>query len=166
MQPAGVSVITVWTCCNFLPHLNRGTLRSFLGKLNVCPWRGNEMILVSVELLWDKASVCLYVAVGCYTIIKLISWAENKIISFHLRHCMQAFSSWWGRCGSLKGETMWMIWRALFQNAINAKFKKMSLSCHFAAYWTYSLLHQCFMPNHYISLFKMYCKMQVFSKPL
>ncbi len=31
-------------------------------------------------------------------------------------------------------------------------FKK----CHFAVYWTYSLLHQCFMPNRYISLFKMY----------
>ncbi len=44
--------------------------------------------------------------------------------------------------------------------------KKMSLSCHFAVYWTYSLLHQCFMPNRYISLFKMYCKMQFFSKPL
>ncbi len=58
------------------------------------------------------------------------------------------------------------IWRALFQNAINAKFKKMSSSCHFAVYWTYSLLHQCFMPNRYISLFKMYCKMQFFSKPL
>ncbi len=28
--------------------------------------------------------------------------------------------------------------------------------CHFAVYWTYSLLHQCFMPNRYISLFKMY----------
>ncbi len=27
-------------------------------------------------------------------------------------------------------------------------------------------LHQCFMPNRYISLFKMYCKMQFFSKPL
>ncbi len=36
------------------------------------------------------------------------------------------------------------------------KKKKMSLSCHFAVYWTYSLLHQCFMPNRYISLFKMY----------
>ncbi len=49
------------------------------------------------------------------------------------------------------------IWRALFQNAINAKLKKkMSSSCHFAVYWTYSLLHQCFMPNRYISLFKMY----------
>ncbi len=49
------------------------------------------------------------------------------------------------------------IWRALFQNAINTKFKKkMSSSCHFAVYWTYSLLHQCFMPNRYISLFKMY----------
>ncbi len=48
------------------------------------------------------------------------------------------------------------IWRALFQNAINAKKKKMSLSCHFAVYWTYSLLHQCFMSNRYISLFKMY----------
>ncbi len=49
------------------------------------------------------------------------------------------------------------IWRALFQNAINAKKKKkMSSSCHFAVYWTYSLLHQCFMPNRYISLFKMY----------
>ncbi len=36
------------------------------------------------------------------------------------------------------------------------KKKKMSSSCHFAVYWTYSLLHQCFMPNHYISLFKMY----------
>ncbi len=46
------------------------------------------------------------------------------------------------------------IWRVLFQNAINAK--KMSSSCHFAVYWTYSLLHQCFMPNRYISLFKMY----------
>ncbi len=34
--------------------------------------------------------------------------------------------------------------------------KKMSSSCHFAVYWTYSLLHQCFMPNRYISLFKMY----------
>ncbi len=34
--------------------------------------------------------------------------------------------------------------------------KKMSLSCHFAVYWTYSLLHQCFLPNRYISLFKMY----------
>ncbi len=44
--------------------------------------------------------------------------------------------------------------------------KKMSSSCHFAVYWTYSLLHQCFMPNRYISLFKMYCKMQFFSKPL
>ncbi len=44
--------------------------------------------------------------------------------------------------------------------------KKMSLSCHFAVYWTYSLLHQCFMPNRYISLFKMYCEMQFFSKPL
>ncbi len=44
--------------------------------------------------------------------------------------------------------------------------KEMSLSCHFAVYWTYSLLHQCFMPNRYISLFKMYCKMQFFSKPL
>ncbi len=32
----------------------------------------------------------------------------------------------------------------------------MSSSCHFAVYWTYSLLHQCFMPNRYISLFKMY----------
>ncbi len=32
----------------------------------------------------------------------------------------------------------------------------MSWSCHFAVYWTYSLLHQCFMPNRYISLFKMY----------
>ncbi len=31
-----------------------------------------------------------------------------------------------------------------------------SSSCHFAVYWTYSLLHQCFMPNRYISLFKMY----------
>ncbi len=49
------------------------------------------------------------------------------------------------------------IWRALFQNAINAKKKKKtSSSCHFAVYWTYSLLHQCFMPNRYISLFKMY----------
>ncbi len=58
------------------------------------------------------------------------------------------------------------IWRALFQNAINVQIKKkMSSSCHFAVYWTYSLLHQCFMPNHYISLFKMYCKMQFFSKP-
>ncbi len=44
--------------------------------------------------------------------------------------------------------------------------KKMSSSCHFAVYLTYSLLHQCFMPNRYISLFKMYCKMQFFSKPL
>ncbi len=34
--------------------------------------------------------------------------------------------------------------------------KKMSSSCHFAVYWTYSRLHQCFMPNRYISLFKMY----------
>ncbi len=34
--------------------------------------------------------------------------------------------------------------------------KKISSSCHFAVYWTYSLLHQCFMPNRYISLFKMY----------
>ncbi len=33
---------------------------------------------------------------------------------------------------------------------------KMSSSCHFAVYWTYSLLHQCFMPNRYIFLFKMY----------
>ncbi len=48
------------------------------------------------------------------------------------------------------------IWRALFQKAINAKKKKMSSSCHFAVYWTYSLLHQCLMPNRYISLFKMY----------
>ncbi len=32
------------------------------------------------------------------------------------------------------------------------KKKKMSSSCHFAVYWTYSLLHQCFMPNRYISL--------------
>ncbi len=32
----------------------------------------------------------------------------------------------------------------------------MSSSCHFAVYWIYSLLHQCFMPNRYISLFKMY----------
>ncbi len=31
-----------------------------------------------------------------------------------------------------------------------------SSSCHFAVYWTYSLLHQCFMPNPFISLFKMY----------
>ncbi len=34
--------------------------------------------------------------------------------------------------------------------------KKTSSSCHFAVYWTYSLLYQCFMPNRYISLFKMY----------
>ncbi len=46
------------------------------------------------------------------------------------------------------------IWRALFQNAINTKFKKKWV-CH-AVYWTYSLLHQCFMPNRYFSLFKMY----------
>ncbi len=46
------------------------------------------------------------------------------------------------------------------------KRQKMNSSCHFAVYWTYSLLHQCFMPNRYISLFKMYCKMQFFSKPL
>ncbi len=28
------------------------------------------------------------------------------------------------------------------------KNKNMSSSCHFAVYWTYSMLHQCFMPNH------------------
>ncbi len=60
-------------------------------------------------------------------------------------------------CYSSCTQSLLNIWRALFQNAINAKFKKkMSSSCHFAVYWTYSLLHQCFMPNRYISLFKMY----------
>ncbi len=32
----------------------------------------------------------------------------------------------------------------------------MSSSCDFAVYWTYSLLHQYFIANRYISLFKMY----------
>ncbi len=61
---------------------------------------------------------------------------------------------------------IYIYMKSSFPKRDKAKLKKMSSSCHFAVYWTYSLLHQCFMPNRYISLFKMYCKMQFFSKPL
>ncbi len=43
-----------------------------------------------------------------------------------------------------------------FQNAINAKCKKNEFVMPFCCVLNLSLLHQCFMPNRYISLFKMY----------
>ncbi len=67
---------------------------------------------------------------------------------------------------SLLWDTVYIHMKSSFPKRDMPNLKKMSSSCHFAVYWTYSLLHQCFMPNRYISLFKMYCKMQFFSKPL
>lgn len=93
MQPAGVSVITVWTCCNFLPHLNRGTLRSFLGKLNVCPWKGNYFFLVSVELLWDQG-LCLPLSssgLSYYHQVNILSRKNNHFISPQTLHASVFF---------------------------------------------------------------------------
>ncbi len=80
MQPAGVSVITVWTCCNFLPHLNRGTLRSVLGKLNVCPWR------VHVLGLPLRSSGLLY-----YHQVNILSRKLNHFISPQTLHASVFF---------------------------------------------------------------------------
>ncbi len=120
------------------------------------------MTLCDLPSLW-RVSIIIFWIISMSAVFPIIVVSNNKRYPEFILYgwsCIEifSFSPYFLRCTC--------IWRALFQNAINAKKKKISLSCHFAVYWTYSLLHQCFMPNRYISLFKMYCKMQFLSKPL
>ncbi len=84
-------------------------------------------------------------------------WPREDYLEFgkHLCLCVTlvALSHW--RCGKCWESKVHMKSSFPKRDKRQIKLKKIS-SCHFAVYWTYSLLHQCFMPNRYISLFKMY----------